>query len=357
MKQIRAMIMAAGVGSRLDPLTRTVPKPLVPIVGRPVMEHCLLWLKRYGFRDLAANLHHLPEAIKAYFGDGRRWGFDLHYSQEETLLGTAGGVKKNEDFLRQGTFLVASGDGLSDIDLRELLYFHRSKRSLATIALKEKKETALYGVVVTDDSGRIVAFQEKPHPAQALSNLVNTGIYIFEPAVLDYIPAGAFYDFGKQLFPELVAKRLPFYGYASKEYWCDIGSLPFYRVAQYDAMQGRVKLEIGGKKHGPYWVGECSDISPDAIILGAVHIGKNVKIGGRALIAGGTVIGDNCQISENAIVQGSILWPGTKVGPNAQLVRCVVGSDCELEAEVKVGEDMIVASGSHLKQGSVVFPD
>lgn len=349
--------MAAGVGSRLDPLTRTVPKPLVPIVGRPVMEHCLHWLRRHGFKELVANLHHLPEAIRDYFGDGRRWGFDLHYSQEPELLGTAGGVKKNEEFLRQGTFIVVSGDGLSDIDLRELVYFHRSKRALATIALKEKKETSLYGVVVTDEAGHIVAFQEKPHPAQALSNLVNTGIYVFEPAIFDYIPAGSFYDFGKQLFPELVAKRLPFYGYASRDYWCDIGSLPFYRVAQYDAMQGRVKLEINGKKHGAHWLGDNCQVSPEAIILGAVHLGRNVRVSSGALIAGGTVIGDGCSIGENAIVQGSILWPGTKVGPRAQLVRCVIGQDCVLEEEVKVGEDVIVASGSQLKQGSVVFPD
>lgn len=353
----RAMIMAAGVGSRLDPLTRIVPKPLVPIVGRPVMEYCLLWLKRHGLKELVANLHHLPEEIKNHFGDGQEWGFDLHYSFEEQLLGTAGGVKKNEEFLRPGTFLVASSDGLTDIDLPDLLNFHRAKKSLATIALREIKETSQYGVVVTDEAGRIVAFQEKPHPAQALSNLVNTGIYVFEPAIFDYIPAGQFFDFGKQLFPLLVAKRLPFYGYPSRGYWCDIGSLPFYRVAQYDALQGRVKLDIDGKKHGHYWLGEGTQISPGAIILGAVYLGQRVKVGNGALLAGGTVIGNGCEIGEGAIVQGSILWPGSKVGRRTQLVRCVVGDNCVLEDEVKVGEDVIVASGSQLKQGSVIFPD
>ncbi|KNZ70042.1 nucleotidyltransferase [Thermincola ferriacetica] len=238
---MKAMIMAAGVGSRLDPLTRTLPKPMVPIQDKPLMEHIINLLRHYGIRDIIANLHYLPGVIKSYFGDGSDFGVKLLYSEEQNLMGTAGGVKNNEWFLDE-TFVVISGDALTDIDLADFVRYHRQKKALATIALKRVAEVERFGVVVTGEAGKIAAFQEKPRKEEALSNLVNTGIYIFEPEIFKYIPEHQVYDFGKQLFPLLVKEGLPFYGYPMDGYWRDIGTLESYRQAREDAACGKVKL-------------------------------------------------------------------------------------------------------------------
>lgn len=238
---LKAMIMAAGVGSRLEPITKTLPKPMVPVQDKPIMEHIINLLSYYGVHNIIANLYYLPGVIKAYFGDGSDFGVKLLYSEEEALKGTAGGVKNNEWFLDE-TFIVMSGDALTDIDLAEFIRFHRRKKALATIALKRVEDVERFGVVVTKDTGEISAFQEKPKKEEALSNLVNTGIYIFEPEIFKYIPPDTVFDFGKQLFPLLVREGLPFYGYPMKGYWRDIGTLDSYREAKADAASGLVEL-------------------------------------------------------------------------------------------------------------------
>lgn len=238
---MKAMIMAAGVGTRLHPLTKDIPKPMVPIAGRPLMEHIVYLLRSHGFTDLVANLHYLPEKIQNYFGDGLRFGVKLKCSYEPELMGTAGGVKNNQEFL-DATFVVVSGDALTDINLEAFLRFHKQKGAMASIALKPMEEVERFGVVIIDSEGRITSFQEKPKKEEALSNLVNTGIYIFEPEIFDYIPTGEVYDFGKHLFPRLAAERAPFYGYVTEDYWCDVGNLEAYSKAQKDVEQGKVAL-------------------------------------------------------------------------------------------------------------------
>lgn len=238
---MKGMIMAAGVGTRLHPLTIDRPKPMVPIVGRPLMEHIIYLLRNHGVTQLVANLHYLPDNIRSYFGDGSGFGVNLKYTFEQELMGTAGGVKNNQDFLDE-TFVVVSGDALTDINLRAFLSFHKQQGAIASIALKPMEEVERFGVVIADTKYRITNFQEKPKVEEALSNLVNTGIYIFEPEIFDYIPSGEFYDFGKNLFPRLALGGMPFYGYITEDYWYDVGNVEAYTQAQKDAEQGKVKL-------------------------------------------------------------------------------------------------------------------
>jgi len=235
---MKAFIMAAGVGSRLEPITQSIPKPLVPVNGKPVMQHNIELLKKHGFTDITANLHSFPEKIRQYFGDGSAFGVTIRYSLEETLMGTAGGVKKMASLaaVKSGeSVLVTSGDILTDIDLSAMKAFHEKKKSAATIALVKVADTGHYGVVITDGDGKITAFQEKPKKGDELSDSVNTGIYILDGSVLDLIPADTHFDFGRQLFPLLVSKKLPFYGYLSSSYWIDIGTMENYKKALADA--------------------------------------------------------------------------------------------------------------------------
>ncbi len=230
---MKAMIMAAGFGTRLLPLTADTPKPMLPIGGKPLMEHIINLLREHGFTEIIANLHHLPDKIRDYFGDGSRFGVKLFYSPETELLGTAGGVRRCSWFLDE-TFLVISGDALTNIDLTAFYEYHIRKGALATIALKKVQEVSQYGVVITDNEGLINQFQEKPKPEEALSDLANTGIYIFEPEIFKLIPEREMFDFGKQLFPLLVNQQQKFYGWKTKSYWCDIGSIDTYYQSQKD---------------------------------------------------------------------------------------------------------------------------
>ena len=242
---MKAMIMAAGVGSRLMPLTTEIPKPMVPMANIPLMESTVKLLHRHGFNDLICNLHYHARNISSYFGDGSEFGVSMQYSLEKELMGTAGGVKNCEWFL-DDTFIVISGDALTDIDLGGLLQAHRNKGALATIALKDVEEVEHFGVVITDEKGKIQKFQEKPRPEEALSHHANTGIYVFEPELFKHIPVRQFYDFGKQVFPHLVKAGAPFYGVPVKDYWCDVGSISTYCQAHRDILQQRVRTSVAG---------------------------------------------------------------------------------------------------------------
>ncbi|MGE5575821.1 MAG: sugar phosphate nucleotidyltransferase [Syntrophothermus sp.] len=355
---MKAMILAAGVGSRLEPLTCNVPKPMVPVVNRPAMEHIVALLKKHGYTDVIANLWYLPERIRGYFGDGSDFGLSLSYSQEKELLGTAGGLKKVEGFF-DDTFLVISGDALTDIDLTDMLRFHRGSGALATIALRRVDDPTRFGVVLTTSDGRITGFQEKPKAAEALSNLANTGIYIFERELLNLIPPGAFYDFGKDLFPRLVAAGAPFYGYAMGGYWCDIGSITQYRLAQYDVLQGKVELEAFSRlqaasiRPGVFGGDDCR-IDPSARLEGRILLGRGCTIGRGVWIVGETVIGDNCRIEDNAMIERSVIWQNTWVGKEARLTECVVGSECYLHPQARLGRGVILSDACVVEQRSEV---
>jgi mannose-1-phosphate guanylyltransferase len=351
---MKAMIMAAGVGSRLEPLTCNIPKPMVPVVNRPAMEHIINLLVKNNITQVAANLWYLPDKIQSYFGDGSKFGVELCYSPEKDLMGTAGGVKKLESFLDE-TFVVISGDALTDMDLQALINRHHQTGAIATIALKEVTDPRQFGVVIIDEDGRIKAFQEKPEPAEALSKLANTGVYVFEPEIFKYIPADTLYDFGKELFPKLVEMAAAFYGYKMKGYWCDIGTLNQYRIANYDVLKGLVNIDIPGIWHpNAVYVGERTIVAPTARFGPKVVMGRNCHIGYGVEIFGETVIGDNCVIEAGASIFGSIVWNNTQIGRDARLVECVVGSECYLKDGSVIGAGVILSDDCIVEPGRVI---
>ncbi len=327
---MKAMIMAAGVGSRLMPLTMQIPKPMVPMANRPLMENIVDVLQRHGFTNIIANLHYHADVISDYFGDGKGHGVEIAYSLEAELLGTAGGVKNCEWFL-DDTFVIVSGDALTDIDLTKLILAHKKNGALATIALKQVEEVEHFGVVITDGDGRIKRFQEKPRPEEALSNLANTGIYIFEPEIFKYIPGRQFYDFGKQVFPHLVKIKAPFYGVTIDDYWCDIGNLETYRQAHIDILEGRVNVATKGE-----------------IIktpTGKALIDRGVIMDSGAKIEGNVVLGSQCRIDDGAVIKDSVIWANTVVNQNVIIEDSVLGEGCSIGSYSSIKPGAVIADG------------
>ncbi len=323
---MKAFILAAGAGTRLRPLTFECPKPMIPLLNKPVVEHTLNNLKKHNVDSVVMNLHTLPKKITDYFGDGKKFGIDITYSLEETLLGTAGGLKKCKSFF-DSTFIVMSGDGLSNVDLTSAIEFHKKKKSVATMVLKKIETKFSYGITLTDKFNRIINFVEKPTWGSVFSDTVNTGIYIFEPEIFKYIPDG-FYDFGKDLWPKLLKLKKPIYAYLMTGYWTDIGNIDEYRQGIRDGLFGTISIEISGKKQKNTEVIIDSNCSIDKTVkfIGKSVIGKNCKIGKNVVIDNGTVIGDNVQIQDDAIIKDSVIWSKTIIGKQAKLYSSIIGT-------------------------------
>ena len=311
------MLLAAGLGTRLRPLTYEVPKPMMPVLGVPVMEHILRLLARHGLDDVIANLHYFPEQIERRFGDGSQWGVKLRYSYEEELLGTAGGVRNVRDHFGDETFLIISGDALTDVDLTALLRRHKEAGGIGTLALKRVEDPSQLGVVIVAEDGRIQGFQEKPDPAEALSDLGNCGIYVFEPEIFDYFPDRDFVDWAQDVFPALLAQDVPFYGHEIDDYWNDIGSIKEFRQGNFDALSGEVRVEI-----------ESGRLNPDAdwVDEPPVYIGEDCEIGSGVRLTGPVVLGDGCRLGDGAAIRDSVLWPHTEVAPHEVLIGAVAGT-------------------------------
>ncbi|MBC7292662.1 MAG: NDP-sugar synthase, partial [Thermoleophilia bacterium] len=294
------------------------PKPMAPIVNRPALYHILRLVKRHGFSEVVLNLHHLPDAITSYFGDGSWLGLNLTYSFEPELLGTAGGVKNNEAFLSGDTFLVLSGDALTDIDLGGLVAAHRRNGSIATLAVKEVVDPSLYGVVVTDDDGRVVGFQEKPPLEEARSRLCNCGIYVFEPEIFAHILPGQFDDFGSRVFPDLLRKHIPFHAEAVAGYWSDVGNLREYVRGNFDALARRVEVEIPGTEVRPgVWIEQGARVARSAQLEPPVVIGKDSVVEDGAVIEGPAVIGEASVVGTGAVVARALVLAHAVVPPQA----------------------------------------
>ncbi len=342
------MILAAGGATRLYPLTHTLPKPMVPVLNIPVIEHLIELLARHGFTDIMVNLHYLHRVISDYLQDGSRWGVRIHYSHEQELMGTAGGVRKVADFFDE-TFLVIGGDDLTDLNLTEMLAFHREKKAVASIAVSPVLEPTEFGVAEIDEDNRVTWFLEKPRPEQHQQpgGWSNTGVYLFEPAIFEHIPARSVFDFGKQLFPELVRTRSAFFGYPiGKAYWCDVGNHLHYRQAHYELLDGKSKVRIPGKEIRPHvWVEEGAEISPQASVMPPALIGAGVRIEAGAIVEGPVVLGAGTIVEGQARVQGSILWDRCRILKRAEICECLVGSSCVLQAGHRYSK-MVVASGS-----------
>jgi mannose-1-phosphate guanylyltransferase/phosphomannomutase len=290
---MKAVVMAGGEGSRLRPITANHPKPLAPVVNRPIMEHILLLLKDHGIEQVVATVYYLADAIEGYFGDGEAWGIPIHYSLEDTPLGTAGSVKQAEEHLHDGTFVLMSGDALTDIDLQPAIEFHQRNKAIATIVLARVPNPLEFGVVITREDGRITRFLEKPSWSEVFSDTVNTGIYILEPEIFQYMEAGKPYDFSQDLFPLLLREGKPLYGYVMSEYWSDIGSLQQYREAHYDLLNRKVRLPLPGEESIPgVWVGAGTTIDPEAQVIPPVCFGRNCRIKRGAVVGPYTTLGD-----------------------------------------------------------------
>lgn len=356
-RHLKAFILAAGYGTRLEPLTLAVPKPMVPIVNLPTMQHNIELLKKHGFRNIMANIHYHPEQIENYFGDGNNFGVNLAYSFEDKLLGTAGGVKRMARDLAgvDDFFLVLSSDALTDINLNRFVDFHKSKKALATMALRKVDDVSEFGVVLQDKNGKIIGFQEKPKAADAQSDLVNSGIYVFEPEILDLIPDG-FYDFGRELFPRLVQEKAAIYGYPMVEYWNDVGNLEKYIQSNYDAMKGTLQIRIPGRKlsHST-WVGDRESLGQSVRFEGSVIIGDRCFIGKNVYIKD-SVIGDKCVIEDGAAITGSVLWSDVTVCSEAQIINSVVGSFCHIGEKAIIQDGSVIANRVVIKKGTKISP-
>src|SRR5580704_13007891 len=278
---MRAMVLAAGLGTRLRPLTYEITKPMVPVLDRPVMEHILDLLARHSFDSVIANLHYFPESIREYFGER------ISYRFEEELLGTAGGVRACAEFFGDEPFLVISGDALTDIDLTALAERHRESGGIATLAVKQVADTQEYGVVLHDHQGRITGFQEKPAPDEALSDLGNCGIYVFDPTIFDYFPERPFADWAQDVFPALLEHDVPFHIHEIHDYWNDVGSLGELRPGTFDALRGELRLQVAGEEVAPgVTVAGAAPLPGDAEVEGPVWVGREVVIGAIAGHAG-----------------------------------------------------------------------
>jgi mannose-1-phosphate guanylyltransferase/phosphomannomutase len=361
---MKAVIMAGGEGSRLRPLTSLRPKPMVPIVNQPVMEHILGLVKHHGIDEVVATLAFMPQAIQDYFGDGEEWGTRIQYALEETPLGTAGSVKNAQSLLdAEEPFLIISGDALTDLDLKKLIDEHKRLGGAVTIALKQVDNPLEFGVVITAEDGRIERFMEKPTWGQVFSDQINTGIYVIEPWVLDEIPAGEPYDFSSDLFPRLMEAGHALYGVAQECYWCDVGSRQSYLEVHRDVLDETAMVYVPGvHARKGLWVADSAMIEPDVVLGDKVVIGQNTKVRSGARIGDYTVIGDNCVIGNDARVSHSVIWDDTYVG-NASVVsgsvlcrHVDVRARSVLDVGVTLGDESVVGHGAHIGADVQVYP-
>ncbi len=360
---MRAVVMAGGEGSRLRPLTSQRPKPLVPVAGRPIMEHILLLLRRHQVREVVATVQYLGAHIRNFFGDGSEQGVNLGYSVEDTPLGTAGSVKLAEDQLTE-TFIVISGDALTDIDLGAAVRFHRQRQSMATIVLKPVPNPLEYGVVVADDEGRVQRFLEKPSWGEVFSDLANTGIYVLDPAVFQYFKAGEVTDWSGDVFPKLLKEGEPVFGWVADGYWEDVGSHQAYLKANFDCLEGKVAVDIPAARTGHNtWVAEDADVAPDARVDGPALICAGAKVRRGAWVNGPCVIGSYSTVDNNAKLSNSILWDHTYVGENSRLrgsVVCrgvTVKSGALLEEGSVIGSEVVIGNGASVNANVRIWPN
>ena len=354
--------MAGGEGSRLRPLTSNVPKPMLPVANRPLMEHIIELLRHHGITDVVATVQFLSSVIRNYFGDGSDLGVSLSYATEDAPLGTAGSVLGAQDLLN-GTFIVVSGDALTDIDLTAVVDFHRAKGAAATLVLKRMSDPLEFGIVMTDDDGRIERFLEKPTWGQVFSDTINTGIYVLEPDIFDLIPPDQPFDFSSELFPMMLDKGLPLFGYVTESYWTDVGNSEAYLQAQHDALSGKVGVGIPGFELRPsVWVGEDVEIHPTARLEGPLLIGDNSFVGPGARVGPSTVVGANSFVGDDAVVTNGVLMERARVSAYARVTGGVLGRGATLDRGATVeeaavlGDEVTVGAGALIKARVRVYP-
>ncbi|HLZ20780.1 MAG TPA: mannose-1-phosphate guanyltransferase [Ktedonobacterales bacterium] len=353
---MKAVVMAGGEGSRLRPLTVTRPKPMVPIVGRPVMEHILNLLKAHGITDVVVTVQYMASAIEDYFGDGSQFGMHINYSREEVPLGTAGSVKNAEEFLDE-PFLVISGDALTDFDLGAIIKYHQDHKALATLTLAHVANPLEYGVIITDDTGHIRQFLEKPSWGEVFSDTINTGIYVLDPVIFSYFEKDKPYDFSQELFPYMLQKGDPIYGFVAEGYWCDVGNLAEYMKANADVLQAKVKVQIPGTDMGGgVWAEEGVEIAPDAQIFGPVYLGHDCKIKSGTIIHGPSCVGHYTIVDDRAQIDRSVVWSNSYIGERTELRGALVGTSTSVKSKAVMFEGAVVGDHSVIDEGAIIQP-
>jgi NDP-sugar pyrophosphorylase family protein len=368
---LKAVVLAGGVGTRLRPLTYSRPKPMLPIGPKPALQYVIESLANSGFNQIIVTTNYLREQIEDYFGDGSGFGVSLTFPEEKTPLGTAGSVKNAEQFLDE-TFALIQGDNITNINIAEQLRDHKSKNALATLGVMRVKEPWNYGVVILDKESKISGFQEKPRPSECRSNLINTGLYILEPDVLDLVPSGKPFDFAKDVFPLILAQGKGLYGYKVRGFWTDIGGVDGFLEAS-DWILGRMTKHISSSVNvsltnikGPVWIGEETILEEDVTIQGPVYVEDSCTIGKNVFLGSGTTLKRNVSIGEGSRINGAIVFDTSRIHTKVTLSRCVVDMNCEIGSGsvidtssivgvgCKIGEKVVIGRGVKLEPGTVV---
>ncbi|MFZ0189298.1 MAG: mannose-1-phosphate guanyltransferase [Streptosporangiaceae bacterium] len=360
---MKAVVMAGGEGTRLRPMTANQPKPMLPVANRPIMEHVLRLLKRHGFDETIVTVQFLAALVRNYFGDGEEFGMSLQYATEEMPLGTAGSVRNAEDALRDEPFLVISGDALTDMDLTAMVKFHKEKGALVTVGLARMPNPLEFGIVITQENGRIQRFLEKPTWGQVFSDTVNTGLYVMEPEVLAEVPPGEMVDWSGDVFPKLLKRGAPLFGYVSDGYWEDVGTHESYLKAQADVLDRRVQTDIAGFEVSPgVWVAEGAEVDTDAVLTGPLCIGDYAKIEAGAHLREYTVVGSNVVVKEGAFLHRAVVHNNVYVGQGATLRGCVIGKNTDvmrlarIEEGAIVGDECVIEPEAYLSAKVKVYP-
>ena len=353
--------MAGGEGTRLRPITCTMPKPMVPLLNKPVIDYCIELLKRHGIEDITATLHYLPKVITDHCGNGEKYGVNLSYSIETKPMGTAGSVREALGDSLERT-MVISGDAMTDLDITAAVKAHKLSCAKVTIVLKQVDIPTEYGVVLMNKDGRIYRFLEKPMMSEVFSDLANTGIYILEPEVIGRIPKGEKFDFGKELFPLLLKENVPICGYVTDKYWCDIGDIAQYKAAQRDMLMGRCAFDTTAQKRDNIWIEPGALVSPGASVTGPCYIGREAEIG-AAVISDGTVVGTGARIGDHSSVKRSVVMRNVRIRENAEIRGAVLCDGAEAESGVSLFKDTVIGSrgrvgkNSTLSNGVSVWPE
>jgi mannose-1-phosphate guanylyltransferase / phosphomannomutase len=359
---MKAVIIAGGLGTRLRPLTYNTPKPIVPVANRAFVLHQIELLRQHGISEVILNLHYLSDSIKSILDDGKDLGIKIVYSIEEHPLGTAGAVKNAEEFFDDGPMVVFNGDVLTDINISQIVDFHKKKKAKVTLTLTRVEDPTAYGLILTDKESRVSHFIEKPSweqlanlSAEGPADTINAGIYVIDPKIFKNVPKGVEYSFERQLFPELLEQGEPIYGYISDRYWIDIGKPTQYQSAHEAILRNEVAVRVfGARSDRGVRIGENAKIDKTVKLLGPAIIGKEVSIGAETKIKDYTVLGEGVVVGQECSIAQTIVWEGTRIGSHVSLNGCIIGFNCVIEDNVTIGSGVVLADNSFLRKGSII---
>lgn len=352
---MKAVVLVGGEGTRLRPLTYDLPKPMVPICGKPFTQYQLELMKKHNITEVIFSLGYKWDSFMNHFSDGADMGMNIKYVVEAHPLGTAGAIKNVEEYLDDNTFLVFNGDILSEMNLTEIVNMHKANHAHCTIALTPVDNPTIYGVVELDANSGITRFTEKPRPEEVRSNLINAGLYVLEPYILDRMEKGKNYSIERQIFPELLSEGKPMLGYHYTGYWMDIGTPEKYLAANHDLLSNKMKVSLG--LNDGVHIGEGTTAGKNLLLEKPVWIGSNVTIGGNVHIKGPAVIGNDCIIQSNAQLDGVLLWDKTEVGQNSKLKDCLIGRECMIEDNVTIGRLAVIGSQNIIEKDEIILPE